>query len=416
LNRFRSALVLSLFSLAVPLATAANTINVPAQQPTIQDGINVANPGDTVLVAPGTYTENINFNGKAITVASSAGAATTIINGGNINTVVTFETGETSSSILSGFTIENGNATISNYDGGGINISSASPTIEKNIITNNVACNAGGGISISFGSPLIEGNKIIKNSQLNCSGGVGGGGVAIVGAASAMLINNTISDNSRSSSSGGGISLFAAGSPVIENNTITGNSAYNSGGGIWLVNAGTEEIIQNVITGNSAASGAGIYFSLGSSGQVLINNTIANNHGATEGSALYTTGDGASIVMDNNILIGNSGQNAVYCDSTYGNEPPDFNNNDAYTNGGTGFLGDCSTDSGINGNITANPLFVDPAKADYQLQSTSPAINAGTNSAPDLPKRDILGKKRIVGGTVDMGAYEYQGASALLRR
>jgi hypothetical protein len=61
----------------------ASTINVPAQQPTIQDGINAAVNGDTVLVAPGTYTENINFNGKAITVKSSKGAMATIIDGGN---------------------------------------------------------------------------------------------------------------------------------------------------------------------------------------------------------------------------------------------------------------------------------------------------------------------------------------------
>ncbi len=380
MNPFRRALLLFAFFAAVlPFPTAAKTINVPASQPTIQDAINVANPGDVVLVAPGTYTENINFEGKAITVMSSAGAATTIINGGNVGSVVTFDSAETSAAILSGFTIENGNATITNYDGGGIEISGASPTITKNIIENNVACDGGGGIHVSFGSPLIQGNKILKNSQLNCSGGVGGGGVAIVGAASARLINNTISGNSWSSSSGGGVTLFAAGSPVIENNIINNNSSFNSGGGIWLVNAGTEQIIQNVITGNSSASGAGIYFTLGSYGQVLIKNTIANNTGSTLGSALYTIGDGTPIVMDNNILAGNNGQNAVYCDPTYGSEPPSFNNNDAFASSGTGFLGDCSTDSSINGNISANPLFVNPLRANYQLQSTSPAVNAGTN-------------------------------------
>ena len=69
--------------LAVVNATAAlaSVINVPAVQPTIQTAINVASSGDTVLVAPGTYTENINFLGKAITVKSAKGSSVTIIDG-----------------------------------------------------------------------------------------------------------------------------------------------------------------------------------------------------------------------------------------------------------------------------------------------------------------------------------------------
>ncbi len=62
-------------------AAAQRTIHVPVDQPTIQAGINAANPGDTVLVSPGTYTENIDFMGKAITVISSAGPGTTVIDG-----------------------------------------------------------------------------------------------------------------------------------------------------------------------------------------------------------------------------------------------------------------------------------------------------------------------------------------------
>jgi hypothetical protein len=62
-------------------AMAAATVNVPAQQTSIQDGINAAASGDIVLVAPGTYFENINFNGKAITVTSSGGPAVTKIDG-----------------------------------------------------------------------------------------------------------------------------------------------------------------------------------------------------------------------------------------------------------------------------------------------------------------------------------------------
>ena len=64
------------------VVSAQTTIHVPGDQATIQGAINVANNGDTVLVAPGTYYENINFNGKAITVTSSGGPSVTIIDGG----------------------------------------------------------------------------------------------------------------------------------------------------------------------------------------------------------------------------------------------------------------------------------------------------------------------------------------------
>jgi len=95
---------------AASIAWGQATINVPKDQPTIQAGINAAQNGDTVLVAPGTYKEAIDFKGKAITVISSGGAASTIIDGTNQPFVVTFQTNEGRSSVLSGFTIQNGGA------------------------------------------------------------------------------------------------------------------------------------------------------------------------------------------------------------------------------------------------------------------------------------------------------------------
>ena len=74
-------LCLVLFSVGA-ISSPASTIHVPGDQPTIQAGINAASNGDTVLVDPGTYYENIDFLGKAITVTSSGGAAQTIIDGG----------------------------------------------------------------------------------------------------------------------------------------------------------------------------------------------------------------------------------------------------------------------------------------------------------------------------------------------
>src|SRR5437899_6902467 len=114
-------------------ANAGNTIHVPADRPGIQAGIDAAVNGDTVLVAPGTYFENINFHGKAITVTSEQGSGVTVIDGGAHDSVAAFVTGEELSSVLSGFTLQNGLSTFSTPgfgDGGGVRIKNSSPTIQ----------------------------------------------------------------------------------------------------------------------------------------------------------------------------------------------------------------------------------------------------------------------------------------------
>jgi hypothetical protein len=100
-------LVLPLFALVVVPSVLASTINVPKDQPTIQAGINAANNGDTVLVAPGTYAENIDFLGKAITVGSSQGPRVTTITI-NAGCGVTFDHGEGLNSVLKGFSLKGG--------------------------------------------------------------------------------------------------------------------------------------------------------------------------------------------------------------------------------------------------------------------------------------------------------------------
>jgi parallel beta-helix repeat protein len=401
--------------LVLTLASYAAVIHVPADQPTIQAAINAAQNGDTVVVAPGTYFENINFSGKAIRVTSSSGYALTIIDGiFNYQSVVTFDTGEGLHSVLDGFTIQHGSGV--NY-GGGVSISNASPTVSHNLIKNNSCGPGGGGVGLYFSSALIE-NNVISSNTLTLSGG-NGGGIVVVGGAP-QILGNTIENNTAPIGSGGGVMLMGESSPTLQNNIIHGNVAaglhpFTFGGGIYIESANNALLVQNLIYNNIAGQGSGIYLSIGSvnTGSILVNNTIVGKSSSPQGSALYTTGVDHLAQLFNNLMIGASGTNAVYCDPGFDPTPPALTNNDAFSPNGSGFQGTCAAQSGTNGNISANPMFVG-AVTIFQLKAGSPAIDAGDNSAPDLPPLDLAGNPRIVDGDgdgtaiIDMGAYEYQ--------
>jgi hypothetical protein len=390
----------------------AEVINVPGDQPTIQKGIDAASNGDTVRVAPGTYTENINFNGKLITVTSSGGPGVTTIDGGNAAPVATFNSGETTAAVLSGFTLTNGNSP--SAGGGGISINTASPTIFGNVITHNVACFGGVGIAVGSGSPIIQNNTISDNSQSACSGDAGGG-IALSGS-SAQVLSNLIANNTYRNGNGGGLSI-SGGSPLIENNTITGNSTQlfgGQGGAMWIY-ASNAAIVQNLIINNQAGIGGGIWLDANAA-TTFVNNTIAANTSTQDqGSAVYTLGFGAQFI--NNLFIGLLRQTAVLCDPTSG--PPVFENNDAFSVLANGFDGSCAGQAGVSGNISVQPEFVDAPQDNYRLLAGSPGIDAGLNSAPDLPPTDFDGLPRIVDGSgkktsiIDMGAYEFQPVTAL---
>ncbi|WP_169746997.1 Ig-like domain repeat protein [Edaphobacter aggregans] len=421
--------------LKISTLLAQNTIHVPGDATTIQGGIDLAKNGETVFVAPGVYNENINFKGKAITVTSGASsfasASATIINAAGDGPVVAFETGEASSSVLNGFTIQGGHINPDDCSrGGGIYVNAASPTLSNNAVINN----ANYGIYVEgLSSPTIESNNIRGNFYSNvgvttCGGrftGVFGlgRGVSLVNADSPQIVENMIENNDitreqiagESPRIGAGIYINSARKVVLKNNTIRNNIAQGEPGIYVLPQYEVAQklvMVQNLIYGNRPPDYAQTEYigdQLQIGGGITPRPILIETNNIIYGGQSLLGNYGPSIIENNifanpapapDLLSFNGG--LMCLDREASSSPLTIQNNDSYIAGGAPHF-PCNMGSG---NIYTDPKFRDPANGDFHAQDTSPTVATGDINAPEIPNADLDNKARTVCNTIDMGVYE----------
>jgi hypothetical protein len=264
-----------LVSLVLMLAGSearSTIVSVPDDQATIQAGIDAASSGDTVLVAPGTYMENVDLGDKNIVLTShfmfdmdQDFIHSTVIDGSSPDhpdsaSVVRIAEYQDSTTVIQGFTITGGTGTIWEdphgagfyREGGGILSEFSSPTIRYNVIRDNEAVDqtavtsaGGGGIRAGDGNPHILNNIIVNNE------GRYGGGV-VLNYATGSLRNNVIAYNTGGEDyAGSGVWKYEGGDALVENNTIVGNVSERRGGGVY-VGETSMTLYNNVIWANVA--------------------------------------------------------------------------------------------------------------------------------------------------------------------
>ncbi|MAL65309.1 MAG: hypothetical protein CMF94_04315 [Candidatus Marinimicrobia bacterium] len=391
----------------------SSTYFVPGDFGSIQEAIDESVNGDSIFVDPGIYFENINFNGKSIILSSryildsdSLLIGTTIIDAGSDGSVVSFNSEENSSSILQGFTLQNGNGNNEDPDGngsfytygGGVYCENADPLIKDCIIQNNTANEGGGaGIFCYESSPTFIGCTIKQNETDDV-----GGGLYARDGSSPSFFNCTFFDNL--AEFGGGCYLKSTSTPYMENVLFIQNTANNSGGGMGLKdNADIEginlHISQNIAEGlgggiyinnadpvlsfalisdNTASSGGGIYIRNNSEID-LTNLTMANNNAGLYGSGIYMRDN--SIVNLLNSILWNNSSSQIY----FRSEGQEVELNVSYSIVEQNQDGIETNNNGdlnwLEGNLDSEPYFCASSAGNYYVRENSPVLNGGLDGS-----------------------------------
>jgi hypothetical protein len=382
----------------IALTTTARASTLHVYDGSIQAAIDGATDADKIIVHPGTYSELIDFSGKAITLRSSDGPDVTILDGRGEGPVVRCQNNEGPDTVLEGFTIIGGQASF----GGGMYISDASPTIVGcTFRANDASMGAdvrGGAMYVFGGSPLVTECTFVGNTV----GGLGsnnafGAGV-FLNRSNAAVINCRFLGNTATAdfpagivSAGGGGICVLQGSAAVVNCLFSGNAvsatagslpgdeAQAFGGGVVSISADMA-VVNGTFTGNAV--------------------TVPAPHEVAAGAGVCGLAPG-TVTVDNSIFYQND--TGMPAPDVYGTLTVSYSCVfPAYPLAG-------------EGNILANPLFVNARGPDgtfgtldddVHLTPQSPCLDTGDTGAAWADWPELDGHARVLCETVDMGAYE----------
>jgi len=330
---------------------------------TIGAAINASSEGDTILVAPGTYSgdgnRDLDFGGVNITLRAASARDSTVIDCEGEGRAFHFHNGETAASVIEGFIIRNGTAA----QGGAIRCEGASPTINGVAFRSNTTTREGGAIFCKESSPTLTDVTFTGNAIEGVNVRSGG---AVFCDHSSLVIENGVFRENDSGGSGGAIGgVFS--SLDLSNVTFIGNGASFAGGAILLADANwareQTSIVGATFVANSAYLGGAI--SLSGSSPYIARATFARNVGIQGGNIFCQNGSRPSI--NRSIIAFSTGGGAIVClDET---DVPSTTRSCVYGNAGGDDL--CGNQSE---NLFVDPLFCDMNEDDVSLCENSECL------------------------------------------
>jgi hypothetical protein len=352
---------------------------------TITQALEAAANGDRIVVGPGTYAGPVDLGSLNVELVSTYAESqdwslvqSTIIDGLSTATCLRVAGGQTTQTLIQGFTLTRGWALTSNAGdprGGGLQVQNASPRVRDLIIRDCFAEAAGGGAYFAFSKSPVEHVLIESNAAT-----WGGAGLAIY--QGTQTLNRVTLQQNTVGLSGGGAQFYQS-AVTVRTARIAFNTCGGIGGGFYF--DGGRAFLENcTIAGNVCTQAAGL--ALGYQAQVTVRDSILWSNGVhdIEFNPQWT---GMSVTGERTVLLG--GTNGIF------------------RNGQGSF-------SWGPGNFSLDPLFADGSFTD--LASASPVRDVGQTAGWMSNALDLAGAPRVAGSSVDLGAYELQDAAPLALR